>query len=261
MKSTVFAISRDKEPKMRRQAISLTVLAVLVVAGISIYTEWPFDAEEAKRRQQETAKSLDIPVVKKLDLDDGVTMKLVLIPAGEFEMGSNSGDDDEKAVHTVRITKPFYMGVTEVTQEQWQAVMGENRENPSFFYFDGKQNPVETVSWNDLTEFCKKLSQRTGRRVRLPTEAEWEYACRAGNTTAYCFGDSKRQLGDYAWYDDNSNSKTHPVGQKKANDWGLYDMHGNVCEWCRDYYDDDYYENSPESDPTGPNTGSFRVLR
>jgi len=118
---------------------------------------------------------------------------------------------------------------------------------------------VETVSWDDATEFCKKLSEKTRQAVRLPTEAEWEYACRAGSKTRFCFGDADEGLGDYAWYRANSGRTTHPVGQKKPNAWGLYDMHGNVWEWCADWYGD--YPNGAVTDPQGPASGTYRVLR
>jgi formylglycine-generating enzyme required for sulfatase activity len=151
-------------------------------------------------------------------------------------MGSppeEKGDEDERPqIKDVNISA-FYMGKYEVTQAQWQAIMGNNPAN----FKDNLQNPVETVSWDDAQEFCKKLSQKTGKEFRLPSEAEWEYACRAGTTTAYSFGDNASLLGEYAWYSDNSGSKTHPVGQKKPNPWGVYDMHGNVWEWCQDSYE------------------------
>ena len=183
-----------------------------------------------------------------LDLGGGVTMKLALLAAGKFMMGEG------KDRHEVTLSKPFYMGVTEVTQAQYEAVMGTN---PS--HFKGATNPVEMVSWNDAAEFCKKLSEKTRQAVRLPTEAEWEYACRAGTTTQFCFGDDDSALGDYAWYEVNSGDTTHPVGQKKPNAWGLYDMHGNVWEWCADWYDD--YPKAPVTDPQGPPSGTYRVLR
>jgi len=148
------------------------------------------------------------------------------------------------------------MGIHEVTQEQYTAVTGTN---PSAF--KGKTHPVVRVSWDDATAFCKALSSRTGRTVRLPTEAEWEYACRAGSTTRFHFGDdvNHTSLGDYAWYDANSGESTHPVGRKKPNAWGLYDMHGNVHEWCSDKYGD--YRNAKQIDPTGPASGGVRVFR
>jgi formylglycine-generating enzyme required for sulfatase activity len=155
--------------------------------------------------------------------ENSISMKLVWIAPGEFKMGSNDGEDFEKPLHTVKITKGFYMGAFEVTQGQYQQVMGTN---PS--YFKGANLPVEQVSWDDAVEFCKKLSQKEGKTYRLPTEAEWEYACRAGTTTKFSFGDDESQLGEYAWYGKNSGMKTHPVGKKKPNAWGLFDMHGNV---------------------------------
>ncbi len=194
-----------------------------------------------------------------LDVAKGVTMKLVLIPAGTFTMGSPKTEkghsDGEGPQRKVTITKPFYMGVYEVTQEQYEAVVGKN---PA--YFKGAKNPVETVSWDDAVAFCKALSKKTGKVVRLPTEAEWEYACRPGTKTAFCFGDDQKQLGDYAWYTGNSGSKTHPVAQKKPNAWGLYDMHGNVWEWCSDWYADSY-ANAKAVDPQGAASGTLRVLR
>ena len=200
-----------------------------------------------------------IPGLKRrlsVDLGAGVKMDFVLIRPGSFKMGSEESDD-EKPIHEVTITKPFYMGKYQVTQEQWQALMGSNPSN-----FKGKTNPVEQVSWDDCQGFLKKLkSKLTGLTPVLPTEAEWEYACRAGSTTKYCFGDEPKDLGDYAWYSGNSNDRTHPVGKKKPNAWGLYDMHGNVWEWCRDRYDKQYYAESPKKDPTGIGTGRSRVLR
>jgi len=193
-----------------------------------------------------------------LDLGGGVTMKCILVPAGKFMMGSAKSEtdrhSDEGPQHEVTITKPFYMAATEVTQEQYQRIMGTN---PS--HFKGAKNPVECVSWDDAAEFCRRLSERTGKTVRLPTEAEWEYACRAGSTTRYCFGDADEGLGEYAWHSANSGTTTHPVGHKKSNAWGLYDMHGNVWEWCADWYGD--YPKGAVTDPQGPASGAFRVLR
>jgi formylglycine-generating enzyme required for sulfatase activity len=193
-----------------------------------------------------------------LDCGSGVTMRLKLIPAGPFTMGSptsESGRGNDETQHSVTISQPFYMGVYEVTQAQWQAVMGSN---PSHFTGD-LNRPVEQVSWNDCQAFCQKVSAKTGKTVRLPTEAEWEYACRAGSTGRYSFGDSDSALGNYAWYYDNSGNTTHPVGQKQPNAWGLYDMHGNVWEWCQDWYGP--YSSGSVTDPSGPGSGEYRVLR
>jgi formylglycine-generating enzyme required for sulfatase activity len=191
-----------------------------------------------------------------ITLDGGVKMDFVHVRPGSFMMGSEKGEADEKPVHEVRITKPFYMGIYEVTQAQWKAVMGDNPSN-----FKGDDLPVEQVSWEDCQQFLAKLKEKAGQGMicRLPTEAEWEYACRAGSRTEYCFGDDEGALGEYAWF--NLNSGTHPVGQKKPNAWGLYDMHGNVWEWCADWYNERYYANSPTDDPKGPDFGPVRVLR
>jgi formylglycine-generating enzyme required for sulfatase activity len=182
------------------------------------------------------------------EIRNSIGMELVLIPAGEFLMGAADGEDNECPVHRVQISQPFSLGKYPVTQAQWEAVMDTN---PS--YFRGNPNrPVEQVSWDDAQEFLHKLSAREGGMpYRLPTEAEWEYAARAGATTAYSFGDDPALLGEYAWYIDNSEGSTHPVGQRKPNAWGLYDMHGNVWEWVQDWYAKSYYQHSPARDPLG----------
>jgi formylglycine-generating enzyme required for sulfatase activity/serine/threonine protein kinase len=205
-------------------------------------------------------------------------MVLVLIPAGRFDMGSPDSDKDangsEKPRHPVRITRPFYLGATEVTQGQYRAVTGAN---PSHFK-ESDDHPVEQVSWNEAIEFCDKLSKLDGltpyygpnvgkpsggEGYRLPTEAEWEYACRAGSTTRFGFGDDAAMFGQYAWYKDNSGHKTNPVGRKRPNAFGLFDMHGNVSEWCGDVYDAKYYSVSVVDDPPGPSLSqaSGRVIR
>jgi formylglycine-generating enzyme required for sulfatase activity len=178
-------------------------------------------------------------------------MEFVRIQAGSFMMGSNNGDSDEKPVHRVTISNGFEMGKYEVTQLQWRAIMGNN---PS--YFKGCNScPVEQVSWDDVQEFINKLNAKNdGYEYRLPTEAEWEYACRAGTTGGYA-----GNLDSMAWYDSNSGDKTHPVGTKQPNAWGLYDMHGNVWEWCQDWYG--AYPSNAVTDPAGARSGSYRVIR
>ena len=192
-----------------------------------------------------------------LDLGDGVTMELVFIKAGTFVMGGESKTDGrfecvEVPKHKVELTKGFYLGKYEVTQAQYQAIMGSN---PSRSTKD-PDCPVDNVGEPDALTFCGKLAEKTGHDVRLPTEAEWEYASRAGRDTKWFFGDDPAQIGDYAWFKDNAGAKSHPVGQKKPNPWGLYDIYGNVCERISDKYSRSYYANSPTVDPTGPSQGT-----
>ena len=189
---------------------------------------------------------------------DSIGMKFKLIPAGTFTMGGASGLDNQTP-HEVTLTKPFKMGVHEVTQDQYEQVMGVNPSK-----YKGANNPVEMVSWEDAVEFCRRLSELPAEKAAgnvycLPTEAEWEYACRAGTTTKYSFGDDDSGLGDYAWHSENSGRTTHPVGSKLPNAWGLYDMHGNVWEWCQDRYGD--YPSGSVTDPSGATSGSLRVYR
>jgi formylglycine-generating enzyme required for sulfatase activity len=214
-----------------------------------------------------------------IELPGGAKFEFVLIPAGEFVMGSTEAErqwaleqaeanDEDWAIetipseapqHGVKISQPFYLGKYEVTQTQWLAVMDSNpslRESPD--------NPVEQVSWDDIQAFLAKLNtafREQGIVFRLPTEAQWEYACRAGTTTTFSFGDAPDSLAQYAWYDDNAGRKSHPVGQLKPNAWGLFDMHGNVWEWCADWYAEGYYAQSPLADPAGPTRGSSCIFR
>jgi len=188
-------------------------------------------------------------------ITNAVGMKLAHIPAGEADMGSpadEKGREEEESRHRVKITRPFRMGVTEVTQAQWKAVMGQRRGG-----FDGDNLPVEEVTWKDAVAFCEKLSKQEGKTYRLPTEAEWEYACRAGAMGRFSGGE---KLDELAWYDDNGEEKTHPVATKKPNAWGLYDMHGNVAEWCADFYAAPYAAQAA-GDPAGPAQGTSRVVR
>jgi formylglycine-generating enzyme required for sulfatase activity len=198
---------------------------------------------------------------------NSTSMRFMLIPAGSFMMGSppdELGRGGDESQHRVTLTKGFYMGITEVTQGQWRQIMGNNS---SHFRDCGADCPVEFVSWNDCQEFIKRLNQREGgKKYRLPTEAEWEYACRAESTTAFANGSitgtgcgHDPNLDVMGWYCGNSGKKPHPVAQRKPNAFGLYDMHGNIWEWCQDWYGP--YLSGDVNDPTGPSSGSTRVLR
>jgi len=239
----------------------------------------PFDERAAKQHQMLWAKYLKVPVVA----TNSLGMRMVLIPPGEFEMGSSQEEvirlleearqqnaptsygervPAEAPKHRVKITKPFYLGLCEVTQEQYVRLMGKNPSK-----FQGVPNrPVEQLDWSNAMEFCRKLSElppekSAGAVYRLPTDAEWEYACRAGTTTRYSFGDDAAMLDRYAWFSNNSGGSTQSVGQLRANAFGLFDMHGNVWEWCADWYDPGYYANSPADDPSGPTSGANRLGR
>lgn len=203
------------------------------------------------------------------EITNSIGMKLLLIPKGTFMMGSpesEQGRNVDETQHEVTISKDYYLGVYEITQAQYEKVMGKN---PSLFQgaIVGNENadlPVDNVSWDDVVEFCKKLSdlpeeKKAGRMYRLPTEAEWEYACRAGSKTAYSFDDEEGLLPEYGWFSRNSSRRTHTVGLLEPNAWGLHDMHGNVWEWCSDWYGD--YPKGAVSDSTGPKEGSYRVYR
>jgi formylglycine-generating enzyme required for sulfatase activity len=207
--------------------------------------------------------------IKRTTTPSGIDM--VLIPAGSFAMGSEGGEDDEKPVRTVAV-QSFWMDVTEVTQKAYQELMGGT---PSKVV--GENNPVEQLSWLAAAKYCNMRSMKEGlvpcydvntmkcnfdaTGYRLPTEAEWEYACRGGSTGPYAFGNSTRRLGDHGWFKKNAGGKPQPVGTKKANAWGLHDMHGNVWEWCNDHYAEDYYARGENADPRGPASGADRVLR
>ncbi|MEO5363048.1 MAG: formylglycine-generating enzyme family protein [Magnetococcus sp. DMHC-8] len=192
---------------------------------------------------------------------NSIAMELVLIPSGSFMMGaeiaSRSVSNDEIPQHKITISQPFYLGKYEVTQSQWMAVMDRN---PSKFI--GPMLPVDSVSWVDVQAFIQRLNAKEGSdSYRLPTEAEWEYAARAGTNTPWYWGNSADEVDQYAWYNGNSDKQTHPVGQLRPNAWGLHDMLGNVWEWVSDRHDSKYYARSPPVDPTGPGTGSAWVCR
>ncbi len=197
-----------------------------------------------------------------LGKDAKAPFKLVLVPAGKFMMGTPkdtpNAPAEEMPQHEVTISRPFYMGEIEVTQEQYYLITNSTPSRTK----KAPKNPVENISWNDAVEFCRKVSLLTGETVRLPTEAEWECACRAGTTTRYYFGDDEAQLGDYAWFKGNSQDATHEVRTKKPNALGLYDMLGNAMEWCSDFMDANYYSAKNNNvDPQGPPAGAGRVYR
>lgn len=189
-----------------------------------------------------------------------VSFKMIHVEGGTFMMGANEGDTEaygeEKPAHEVSLSE-YWMGETQVTQELWQAVMGEN---PSEFKGDPNR-PVENVSWLDCREFIQRLKNLTGKKFHMPTEAQWEFAARGGIRSKGFKYSGSHDLFDVAWYNENSKGNTHPVGERDPNELGLYDMSGNLWEWCNDWYDGDYYSNSPTSNPTGPTSGSKRVCR
>jgi formylglycine-generating enzyme required for sulfatase activity len=224
-----------------------------------------------------------------VDLGGGVVLKLVGIPPGKFKMGTPDSEREavikingfspylaEEKPHDVEITRPFYMGVYEVTQAEYEKVMNSNpskfspkgRESAKVAGLDTLRYPVDSVSWEDAMKFCEALSKRFKKKFDLPTEAEWEYACRAGTTTAFCYGDglSSKQAnvnGEFPFRAEKGPNlgRTTGVGAYQPNSFGLYDMHGNVEEWCKDWIDRDYYTKSPPRDPQGPKTGDMRILR
>ena len=239
----------------------------------------PFDAATARKHQEAWAEYLGVPV----EYENSIGMKFMLIPPGEFDMGSTEEEiaelreegkiknlpgwyfrllGSEAPKHRVRISHAFWLGITDVSQAEYERVMGKN---PSRFKGDPNR-PVEHVSWNDAVAFCQRLGQlpeepSSRSPYRLPTEAEWEYACRAGTTTRWYGTDHEEALKELAWFALNANGTTHPIGQKKPNAWGLYDMHGNVRNWCADRFGEDYYFRSPALDPGGPLLGERRVHR
>jgi len=239
--------------------LGLLLLMLMITVGCG-------ESESGETTEQATEAPSEQPVesnTKSLD------MTFKEIPAGTFMMGSPESEADRKdneTQHHVTISKPFYMQTTEVTQGQWKEVMGTEPWKGRRYVKEGPNYAASYVSWNDAVAYCEKLSDEESVTYRLPTEAEWEYACRAGTETRWSFGNDEKVLGDYAWYDKNAagivrEEYAHQVGLKKPNGFGLYNMHGNVCEWCHDYYEEDYDKQSSEKDPTGPTSGSSRVLR
>lgn len=220
--------------KKQRTISSLYVLGLLILALFLVSCSDDSNDNVAKNAEKSGKAG-------QKTFTNSIGMEFVLVPAGSFMMGADKNfedaSDNEGPVHTVKISKPFYLGKYEVTQEQWVAVMGSNPSK-----FKGRPFPVEQVSWNDSKRFIQKLNtMEGGNKYRLPTEAEWEYACRAGTITKFSFGDDEGQLESYAWFRGNSGERTHPVGQLQPNPWGLYDMYGNVSEWVEDQYHRTYY--------------------
>jgi len=247
---TLLALAK-RQHKLRRYDAALKTLGALLQAE-------PHQVEALTLRELVARDKLGLPKELILELGGDVKLVAVLMVPGKFTMGSAFGEKDRKSdegpAHQVTISKPFYMGKYEVTQEQYERVMGRNPSS-----FKGPKKPVQNVSWHDAAAFCQKVGQGAAKLVRLPTEAEWEYACRAGTQTRFLSGDDESQLSAFAWHDSNSDHTTHPVGWRKPNGWGLCDMHGNVWEWCLDWHGN--YEKSAAHDPQGPVEGEYRVLR
>jgi sulfatase modifying factor 1 len=226
------------------------------------------ETPEPEPQPQPDPVPADLPVIELPSITNTIGMTLNKIPAGTFTMGSPEGEEgrrDNETQHPVTISKPFYMQTTEVTQGQWKEVMGTEPWKGKSYVKEGPNNAASWVRWDDAVAYCEKLSEKEGKTYRLPTEAEWEYACRAGTEARWSFGNDEKDLDDYACYKENAfnigEKYAHQVGLKKPNAFGLYDMHGNVFEWCHDYFEEDYYKQSPAKDPTGPTSGSSRVLR
>lgn len=244
--------------------VSILAIAFFGMAAASFWLPWgklQADSEQSEQVNEPPVNKKEVVVKAEEppELQLGVGMEFKRLPAGTFVMGKKGNKSPNTLLHQVTISKPFDMGIHEVTQKQYEAIMGSN---PS--QYPGPDNPVDSISWHEANEFCQKLSARpeekaAGNVYRLPTEAEWEYACRAGTSTVFCFGDDESLLGEYSWYKQTAQSTTHPVGKKKPNPWGIYDMYGNAYEWCHDWFEP--YPSEPVTDPQGPETSRGRVLR
>ncbi len=235
-----------------KKFLSFVAFALMLAATCVSFTACGGDDDDEKGDDTPKFQNQTITV-------NGVSFKMIAVEGGTFQMGSPESDaeadDDEKPQHEVTLSN-YYIGETEVTQELWETVMGSNPSE-----FKGPKLPVENVSWDDCQTFIGKLNAQTGKTFRLPTEAEWEYAARGGKKSKGYTYSGSNTIGNVAWYDGNSGETTHEVGKKRANELGIYDMSGNVWEWCQDWYGETYYEKSPSTDPLGPDSGSSRVNR
>ena len=248
-----------KRTKKRKNYGLLSLVAILVIPLLILIQCTNTDAAETEKKQEQHTQDASSDN-KEAGAEALPEIEMVFVKGGCFQMGDTfrDGGEDERPVHEICV-EDFYIGKYEVTQAQWKAVMGDN---PSGFKDCGDDCPIENVSWDDVKGFIEKLRDKTGKRYRLPTEAEWEYAARSGGMGAKWSGTNDvNKLTEYAWYADNAATKTHPVGQKKPNSLGIYDMSGNVSEWVMDRYDEKYYKQSPKENPRGPASGGYRVLR
>ncbi len=239
-----------------KKIFALVVIFSIAVAGIAV--EEAKEVSKATIQQKQAAEKANLPLEKKIEISSEVNMVVVFVPAGEFEMGSPMEElkrDNDEGQHHIKLTKPFYMGKFEVTQLQYREIMSENPSK-----FGGDNLPVDNVNWYEAARFLKKLSDKTGLKFRFPTEAEWEYACRAGTTTAFNTGTTiDSDFANYQATTPYANGiigkdleRTTKVGSYAPNAFGLYDMHGNVWEWCGDFYDKEYYKITPTVNPQGP---------
>jgi len=239
---------------MKRKLIPW-LIGVSAVGALACAFIWYSSASYSTANQEDSA-----PDSSTINLG-GITIKFVWVPPGEFVMGDDRYADEAPS-HRVRITKGFWLGRCEVTNAQFRRFCPDH---DSGMYggrdLDGDDQPVVMVNWYEANAFCEWLGEEAEGSFRLPTEAEWEYACRAGTQSRFSFGDTPDRMGEYAWYDQNSKHTSHPVGQKKENAWGLHDMHGNVFEWCADWAAKGYSTRNPSRDPKGPDAGEKRVLR
>ena len=243
----IMGTPEPEKPAVGQTMVGISGFIVFVAALLLLIRAW----RKRKRPQFSLAFMLVMMIVASVGVWGGVRWHKALKVV-------DVGSPEEHPAHVVTLTKPFYMTKYPVTQEQYQQVMGTI---PILSDFKRKSIPVETLSWDVAQHFCKSLTEQMRQPVRLPTEAEWEYSCRAGTTTAFYSGNTEKDLNRVAWYDANSKNTTHPVGQKEANAFGLYDMHGNVWQACQDWYGIDYYGKSPVEDPGGPTQGFFHVVR